>query len=67
MVNSVSRTNRTKVVVNQSNFVIRRFKDLADVDTTGKVTGSILIYNEVTDKFEASTLLNNQEVNGGRF
>lgn len=37
------------------------------VDTTGKVNGSVLVYNSTSGNFEANTLLENQEVNGGQY
>lgn len=37
------------------------------VDTTGKVDGSILIYNASTEKFEATLDLEKQNINGGSF
>ena len=40
---------------------------LGGVDTSAKVDGSTLVYNESTGKFEASRTLDNQEVNGGQY
>lgn len=37
------------------------------VDTTGKVQGSVLVYNASTEKFEATLNLENQLINGGSF
>ena len=41
--------------------------NLAGIDTSGKVDGSVLVYNESTGNFEAVSELNNQEVNGGQY
>lgn len=41
--------------------------DLAGVDTSTKINGSILIYNTTTENFEASTLLQEQTINGGQY
>lgn len=40
---------------------------LDGVDTTGATTGSILIYNALTENFEASKQLEEQNVNGGQY
>ena len=58
---------KNSVIVNQSGQVIRRLSDLADVDLTGLEDGSLLIYNATSKKFEASRLLENQNINGGHF
>jgi hypothetical protein len=60
---------RSQVAVNQSNLVrqISLLGDLVNVDTTGAIDGSMLIYNATEEKFLASTLLDKQTVNGGHF
>lgn len=65
--NVVFVKTKPTVLVNQSGLVARKIGDLVDVDTTGKVDGSILIYDETIEKFKASTLLEKQIVNGGNF
>ncbi len=56
------------VMVNQSGVIaVRRISDLIDVDTSGKTDGSLLIYDEETEKFKASTLLDKQDINGGQY
>lgn len=40
---------------------------LDDVDTTGKVDGSVLVYNELSQKFEATLTLEQQFINGGHY
>lgn len=40
---------------------------LSGVDTSTKINGSVLIYNTSTENFEASTLLEEQTINGGQY
>jgi len=40
---------------------------LNDVDVTDLENGSLLIYNTGSSKWEANTLLEEQEINGGSF
>lgn len=40
---------------------------LGGVDTTNVSDGALLVYNASTGNFEATTSLNNQEVNGGQY
>jgi hypothetical protein len=40
---------------------------LVDVDTSNAVDGSVLVYDEIEEKFLATTLLEKQTVNGGHF
>lgn len=65
--NVVFVKEKPRVVVNQSGLVARKIGDLTDVDTSNLENGSLLIYNEDQEKFLASTLLQNQTVNGGNF
>lgn len=58
---------KNSVLVNQSGQMIRRLSDLADVDLTGLEDGSLLIYSTTSEKFEASRLLEKQNINGGHF
>jgi hypothetical protein len=49
--------------------VVESMSSIADVDVTtnGKVTGSILIYRETTQKWTASTTLDAQNMEGGYY
>jgi hypothetical protein len=60
-------SKKPTVFVNQAGSVTRRLSDLADVDLSAKEDGSLLIYDEETEKFKASRLLDKQEMNGGHF
>ena len=65
--NVVFVKEKPRVVVNQSGLVARKIGDLTDVDTSNLENGSLLIYDENQEKFLASTLLQNQTLNGGNF
>lgn len=74
MVSTVSTRNATKVKRIVVGKPIRRIQtttgdidNLAGVNTQGKVDGSILVYNSSTEDFEATTTLENQEVDGGQY
>ena len=41
--------------------------NLGGVDTTGAITGSVLVYNAATGKFEAEQELENTNFNGGQY
>lgn len=41
--------------------------DLTDINTNGKVTGSLLVYNASSGKWEATADLENQNINGGSY
>lgn len=58
---------RTKVFVNQSNLVNRKLVDLVDVDFTNLEDGAILVYDQETETFVATTTLNNQRIDCGTF
>lgn len=58
---------KSSVLVDQSGQVIRRLGDLADVDLSDLQDGSLLIYSAASEKFEASILLEKQNINGGNF
>lgn len=51
-----------KVVASSGNI-----DNLVGVSTSGAVEGSLLIYNESTEQWEASKILQEQEVNGGQY
>lgn len=40
---------------------------LQDVDTSGKVNGSVLVYNSTTGKWTATLDLQDQNINGGTY
>lgn len=40
---------------------------LTDVDAATRVEGSILVYNETSEKFETKTVLEEQTINGGQY
>lgn len=40
---------------------------IVGIDTTGAVNGSVLIYNASTTAWEATTTLDQQELNGGQY
>jgi len=41
--------------------------DITDVDTTTKKDGSVLVYKSLDSKWVATTVLEQQEMNGGFF
>ena len=53
--------------IRRINPVAGNINTLNGVDTTGSVNGSLLVYNSSTGNYEATTLLENQEVNGGQY
>lgn len=59
--------NKQTVLVNQSGRVNRKIDNLLDVDTRGKVEGSLLLYNVGTDTFLASNLLDKHTIDCGDF
>lgn len=65
--NVVFVKQKPRVVVNQSGLVARKLADLVDVDTSAKTEGAVLVYDESQEKFLATTLLENQKINGGFF
>lgn len=46
---------------------LETLNNVGDVDMTTKTNGSTLIYNSTTSKWTASTLLENQTMEGGEF
>lgn len=73
-VSSVKADNITRVASVVIGRPVRRVTQAAvtidavqGVDTTGKVDGSVLVYNASTEKFEATLDLENQNINGGSF
>ena len=63
-INVVLSNQRRNVLINQAQ-PIKSIADLIDVDTSNKTDGSILIYNASTQKFEASLVLDKQDIDGG--
>ena len=47
--------------------VVESLSDVADVDTTTKINGSVLVYRTTTNKWTASTTLDAQNLEGGEF
>ena len=49
--------------------VVESMSNIADVDitTNGLVSGSILVYKTATNKWTSTTLLNEQNMEGGEF
>jgi len=47
--------------------VVESMSAIADVDTTNKIDGSILIYKTTTNRWTASTVLDAQDMEGGEF
>lgn len=41
--------------------------DILDVDATAKTDGSVLVYKTISSKWTATTLLEQQELNGGHY
>jgi hypothetical protein len=66
-INVTLSNRRQQVLINQAEQTVRRLGDLLDVDTSNKVDGSIIVYNALTQNFEASLALNNQTIDGGSY
>jgi hypothetical protein len=69
---SLKGTTRVKKVVvgkpiRKVNTNSGSISNLTGVDTSGSVDGSVLIYNSSSGNYEATTELNQQEVNGGQY
>lgn len=41
--------------------------NIVGIDTSGKQLGSVLVYNNVTENFEATLNLEEQNINGGQY
>jgi hypothetical protein len=65
--NAVFLQPKPRVYVNQSGLVTRKLGDLVDVDVSENTDGSLLVYDSEEGKFKATTLLQNQTLNGGNF
>ena len=59
------------LVLAQSNLappaVVESISSIADIDTTLKVNGSILVYKSTTNKWTSTTTLDAQNMEGGEF
>lgn len=71
---TVSLRGKTKVKrvvvgkpIRRINTTTGNINNLGGVDTSAVTNGSTLVYNDATGNFEATTELNNQEVNGGQY
>jgi hypothetical protein len=47
--------------------VVESMSNIADVDTTVKANGSILVYKTITNKWTSTTTLDAQDMEGGEF
>jgi hypothetical protein len=79
----VSGVTTKKVAVTGSNTLVKKInvgtpvrrvvsgqqslEGLRDVDVTGKQNGSILVYSEANEKWEATLDLEHQNINGGSY
>ena len=47
--------------------VVESVSNIADVDTTTKIDGSVLVYKTTTNKWTSTTILDAQDVTGGQY
>ena len=47
--------------------IVESISDVADVDTTTKINGSVLVYKTTTNKWTSTTILDAQDVSGGQY
>jgi hypothetical protein len=47
--------------------VVESVSNIADVDTTTKINGSVLVYRTTTNKWTSTTTLDAQNMEGGEF
>lgn len=47
--------------------VVESLSNIADVDTTTRVNGSVLVYKTTTNKWTSTTTLDAQNMEGGEF
>jgi len=47
--------------------IVESISDIADVDTTTKINGSVLVYKTITNKWTSTTTLDAQNMEGGEF
>lgn len=64
----VSIKRKPSVFVNQSGLIAaQRLGDLLDVDISAREDGSLLIYEESSQKHVSSRILDNQVIDGGTY
>ena len=66
-VNAVVGNEKPRVFANQTNLIVRRLRDLSDVDMNTSADGSILVYDAALQKFIATTILSEQVIDGGTY
>ena len=47
--------------------VVESISSIADVDTTTKINGSVLVFKTITNKWTSTTTLDAQNMEGGEF
>lgn len=47
--------------------IVESLSDVADVDTTTKINGSVLVFKTTTNKWTSTTTLDAQNMEGGEF
>jgi hypothetical protein len=47
--------------------VVESISNIADVDTTTKINGSLLVYKTTTNRWTSTTTLDAQNMEGGEF
>ncbi len=47
--------------------VVESISNIADVDNTTKINGSVLVYKTTTNKWTSTTILDAQDVTGGQY
>jgi fumarate hydratase class II len=47
--------------------VVESISNIADVDTTTKINGSVLVYKTTTNRWTSTTILDAQDVTGGQY
>jgi len=62
---NISRSPR--IITNQSNLVSVSLSNLIDVNATNRQDGSVLVYDDVTEKYVATLTLDSQIIDGGVF
>ena len=65
---AVAENSITLASTNTTNpSVVESLSNVADVDTTTKLNGSVLVYKTLTNKWTATTTLDAQNMEGGEF
>jgi fumarate hydratase class II len=47
--------------------VVESISNIADVDATTKINGSVLVYKTTTNRWTSTTILDAQDVTGGQY